>query len=268
MDFQHLDDNIDALIKTWMPGRAERMARKALDRADFEALAKAGLTLTGVPADLGGLWQGPARSARPVAMLLRKLAAVDPSLALVASMHPTVLLMWLTEANDAVPVGWKKHRDDVLGLAREGHWFGTIASEPGIGGDLLATKATARPGTDGSWRISGDKFMGSGSGMTSFMLTVAVPEGEQRPDVFLLDMRKLDWDGSQGLKMVRPRDGMGMAATQSHAFRFDDVRVARHALCPARHPGLDQCINVVVEMLKVHETFLPSSLLQRIGKRQ
>lgn len=230
MDFQHLDGNVDSLVKTWMPSRSERMARKALDRADFEALAKAGLTLTGVPADLGGLWQGPARSARPVAMLLRKLATVDPSLALVASMHPTVLLMWMTEANNAVPAGWRKHRDDVLGAAREGHWFGTIASEPGIGGDLLATKATASQWNDGSWRMSGDKFMGSGSGMTSFMLTVAVPEGEQRPDVFLLDMRKLDWDGSQGLKMVRPWDGMGMAATQSHAFRFDEVGVARHGL--------------------------------------
>ena len=230
MDFQHLEGNIDALVKTWMPDRAERMARKALARADFEALAKAGLTLTGVPAHLGGLWQSPAQSARPVAMLLRKLASVDPSLALVASMHPTVLLMWMTGANGSEPVGWKKHREDVLGAAGAGHWFGTVASEPGIGGDLLASKAMARSETDGSWRMSGDKFMGSGSGMTSFMLTVAVPEGEQRPDVFLLDMRKLDWDGSQGLKMVRPWDGMGMAATQSHAFRFDDVRVARHGL--------------------------------------
>ena len=96
MDFQKLDDNVDALVKTWMPDRAERMARKALERADFEALARAGLTLTGVPTDLGGLWQGPAQSARPVAMLLRKLAGVDPSLALVASMHPAVLSYWLT----------------------------------------------------------------------------------------------------------------------------------------------------------------------------
>lgn len=230
MDFQHLDDNVDALIKTWMPDRAERMARKALDRADFEALARAGLTLTGVPADLGGLWQGPAQSARPVAMLLRKLAGVDPSLALVASMHPTVLLMWMTGTVDGGSVGWKKHRDGVLGMAREGHWFGTIASEPGIGGDLLATKATARPKDDGTWGMSGDKFMGSGSGLTSFMMTVAVPEGEQRPDIFLIDARDLAWDGSQGLKMVRPWDGVGMAATQSHAFRFDDVRVVRHGL--------------------------------------
>ena len=228
MDFQHLDNNVDALIKTWMPDRAERMARKALDKADFEALARAGLTLTGVPTDLGGLWQGPAQSARPVAMLLRKLASVDPSLALVASMHSTVPLMWMMA--DGESLGWKKHRDGVLGMAREGHWFGTIASEPGIGGDLLATKATARLNDDGTWSMSGDKFMGSGSGMTSFMMTVAVPEGEQRPDIFLIDMRDLAWDGSQGLKMVRPWDGVGMAATQSHAFRFDEVRVTRHGL--------------------------------------
>ncbi len=230
MDFQHLDHNIDALVKTWMPDRAERMARKALDKGDFEALAQAGLTLTGVPTDLGGLWQGPAQSALPVAMLLRKLAGVDPSLALVASMHSTVLLMWMTGPADGASAGWKKHRDGVLGMAREGHWFGTIASEPGIGGDLLATKATARPKDDGTWSMSGDKFMGSGSGMTSFMMTVAVPEGEQRPDIFLIDMRDLAWDGSQGLKMVRPWDGVGMAATQSHAFRFDEVRVTRHGL--------------------------------------
>lgn len=230
MDFQHLDHNIDALVKTWMPDRAERMARKALDKGDFEALAQAGLTLTGVPTDLGGLWQGPAQSALPVAMLLRKLAGVDPSLALVASMHSTVLLMWMTGPADDASAGWKKHRDGVLGMAREGHWFGTIASEPGIGGDLLATKATARPKDDGTWSMSGDKFMGSGSGMTSFMMTVAVPEGEQRPDIFLIDMRDLAWDGSQGLKMVRPWDGVGMAATQSHAFRFDEVRVTRHGL--------------------------------------
>ena len=230
MDFQQLEDNLDALVNTWMPGRSERMGRDALDRADFDELAKAGLTLTGVPADLGGLWQGAAQSARPVAMLLRKLASVDPSLALVAAMHPTVLLMWMPGDADGLPAGWKKDRDDVLGAARDGHWFGTVASEPGIGGDILATKSTARPENDSIWCMSGDKFMGSGSGMTSFMMTVAVPEGEQRPDIFLVDMRGLAWDGSQGLKMVRPWDGIGMAATQSHAFRFDDVRVTRHGL--------------------------------------
>ncbi len=229
MDFQTLDNNVDALIATWLPDRTTRMARSALERADFDALASAGLTLTGVPVSHGGLWRDAGQSAGPVAKILRKLAGVDPSLALVASMHPTVLLFWAVDPADT-PAGWKKHRDTVFDYAKSGHWFGTVASEPGIGGDILAIRSTARLQSDGSWSMSGDKFMGSGSGITSFMMTIARPEGEDRPDLYLLDTRDLPWDGSRGLKMVRAWDGLGMAATQSHAFRFDDVLVTRHGL--------------------------------------
>lgn len=230
VDFQTLEDNLDGLIAGWLPDRASRMARLALEKADFEELAAAGLTLTGVPVSHGGLWQDAAQSAAPVARILRKLAGVDPSLALVASMHPTVLLLWMVDQTEPGPSGWKEQRDNVLANARSGHWFGTIASEPGIGGDIFATRSTASMNSDSSWRMNGDKFMGSGSGVTSFMMTIACPDGEKRPDIFLLDMRDLPWDGSQGLKMVHAWDGIGMAATQSHAFRFDNVQVTRHGL--------------------------------------
>ncbi len=183
-----------------------------------------------MPISHGGLWHDAVRSAGPIANLLRKLAGVDPSLALVASMHPTVLQFWLVDPPDVATAEWKSQRDAVFSDAKAGCWFGTIASEPGIGGDLLATRATARRNSDGNWRMSGDKIMGSGSGVTSFMLTIARPEGEARPDIFLLDARDVPWDGSRGLKLVRAWDGLGMAATQSHAFRFDDVCVARHGL--------------------------------------
>ncbi len=230
MDFQTLETNLDALIALWSPDRPARLARVALEKTDFDDLAAAGLTLTGVPVSHGGLWLDAAHSAAQVARMLRKLAVVDPSLALVTSMHPSVLLLWLVGSKDAEPAGWKEQRDSVFEDAKAGHWFGTIASEPGIGGDLFATRATASRQPDGSWRMSGDKFMGSGSGVTSCMMTIACPDGEDRPDIFLLDMRGLAWDGSQGLKMVRAWDGIGMAATQSHAFRFDDVEVKRHGL--------------------------------------
>lgn len=230
MDFQTVESNVGALIDKWLPDRTARMARVALDKADFDDLAAAGLTLTGVPVTHGGLWQSAAQSATPVAGLLRKLAGVDPSLALVASMHPTVLTLWMVDPGDAVPEGWIAHRDTVFAAARSGHWFGTIASEPGIGGDIFATRSTASRQAGGNWRMSGDKFMGSGSGVTSFMMTIACPEGEARPDIFLLDMRDLPWDGSRGLTLVRAWDGIGMAATQSHAFRFDDVPVERHGM--------------------------------------
>ena len=61
------------------------------------------------------------------------------------------------------------------------------------------------------------------------MVTIAVADGEDLPDLFWLDMRNQPWDGSTGLTCVREWDGHGMAATQSHAFRFDDVPAVRHA---------------------------------------
>ncbi len=61
------------------------------------------------------------------------------------------------------------------------------------------------------------------------MVTTAVPEGEALPDLFLLATRELPWDGSRGMKLVREWDGRGMAATQSHAFRFEAMPAERHA---------------------------------------
>ena len=45
------------------------------------------------------------------------------------------------------------------------------------------------------YRVSGDKHFGSGSGVTSFMITTAVPEGEDAPALFVLDVRDRPWDG-------------------------------------------------------------------------
>lgn len=230
MDFQTLEANIDELVSAWMPQRATRMARLALDQNDFAAMADAGMTLVGIPVEFGGLWDTSQRPTLKTAALLRKLATVDPSLALVSAMHPTVLLNWINDAPDGPP-GWQEQRAEVFENVRKGAWFGTISSEPGIGGDFLATRATAVNAPDGAgWLMSGDKYMGSGSGVTSFMMTTARPEGEDLPEVFLLDCRNLAWDGSQGLKLVREWDGAGMCATQSHAFRFDRVAVTRHGL--------------------------------------
>jgi len=79
------------------------------------------------------------------------------------------------------------------------------------------------------------------------MLTVAVPEGETTPDIFVLDMRKVPWDGSAGVTLTAEWDGQGMAATQSHAMLFEDFPAVRIAW-PGQLPhiqeataGLTQC---------------------------
>jgi alkylation response protein AidB-like acyl-CoA dehydrogenase len=61
------------------------------------------------------------------------------------------------------------------------------------------------------------------------MITVAVPEGETDPDMFVLDMRGVPWDGSAGVTLTAAWDGHGMAATQSHAMAFDEFPATRMA---------------------------------------
>jgi alkylation response protein AidB-like acyl-CoA dehydrogenase len=232
MDIGTVQRNVAALVAQWTPQRDERLRRTALDPADFAALAGAGMTLTGVPVALGGVWESLEASSRPVAAICRSLARIDPSLALVSTMHPTVLTAWsmIPESDLAALPAVAAQRRRVLGHARDGDWFGTVSSEPGSGGDLWATKTVATPDGAGGWLLTGDKHMGSGSGAMAFMITYAVPAGESEPDIFLIDMRGRAWDGSDGLTLVREWDGHGMAGTQSHAFHFEALPAERHAL--------------------------------------
>jgi alkylation response protein AidB-like acyl-CoA dehydrogenase len=71
------------------------------------------------------------------------------------------------------------------------------------------------------------------------MITVAVPEGETAPDMFVLDMREVPWDGSAGITLTAEWDGHGMAATQSHAFSFEEFPAIRMAW-PRQFPRLQQ----------------------------
>lgn len=212
--------------------RPDRQLRRGLEPEDFRELAEAGLLLTGVPATAGGLWEDPPRSTRPIAEILRTLARGDPSVALVASMHPGVLSLWLAteEAPQPFSDSWGHQRAEVSGLAKEGHWWGTLTSEPGSGGDLTLTKARAVCRDDGRCEITGHKHFGSGSGVTSFMITTAVADGDdEAPDCFFIDFRDQPWDGSTGIRLAAPWDGHGMAATQSHAFALEGAGARRIA---------------------------------------
>ena len=231
MDANAVQTNIDIISQDFAVQRHERLQRTKLQQEDFSRLTEAGLNLTGVPDTNGGFWQSLQKSSRLCCNLIRKLAQGDPSVALVASMHPSVLTFWLCQPSVPEPYSdtWCKQREQVFAWVNAGHWFGTIASEPGSGGDLSATRAVARLDDDGSYRLSGDKHMGSGSGITSFMITTARIEDETNPDLFLIDTRNLLWDNSSGAKLVREWDGYGMMATQSHAFSYQDLPVVRSA---------------------------------------
>lgn len=225
-------ENIKELSSRFASERQERQQRRELEKADFDALTDAGFHLTGVPPDMGGINGGVTEFTRPLCEMLRILAQGDPSVSLVSSMHPAVIGGWLEveEAPQPYTIAWDEQRRAVFETAREGCWWGTIISEPGSGGDPSKSRATAKPiAEDGKYLISGQKHFGSGSGITSFMITQAVPAGESAPDVFYMDMRGVPWDGSSGATLTRAWDGHGMTATQSHAMDFADMLATRAA---------------------------------------
>ncbi len=229
---------IEALSAEWGTRRAERQRRRELDQADFDRLTETGFPLVAVPTEQGGIWQDAMHSTRPVCELLRVLARGDSSVALVSSMHATVPSFWLATRTVSEPfqAAWDEQRRCIFSSVLDGAWWGTINSEPGSGGDMAQTRAVAKR-SSAEYRLTGDKAFGSGSGMTDYMITVAVPEGEEQPDLFYLDVRGAAWDGSNGMRLAAAWDGHGMVATQSHAFHFDGYPVTRVAW-PANVPAL------------------------------
>jgi alkylation response protein AidB-like acyl-CoA dehydrogenase len=232
MDASKVLANVSRVAAGFARDRAARQRRRGLERADFAALTEAGFLLTGVPEDQGGLWRDVASSTRPISELLRVLGRADPSLALVCSMHPAVISFWLAQppAPAAYAAAWSEQLRWVASTALAGHVWGTITSEPGSGGDVARSRAIARKaGSGAGYLLSGQKHFGSGSGITSYMITSAVAEGDAQADWFFFDARDKVWDGSTGAKLIAEWDGQGMAATQSHAFEFSSFPVTRFA---------------------------------------
>lgn len=222
---------VTEIASRFAAARSDRQLRRELASEDFHDLAEAGFLLTGVPAVSGGLWENARRSTRPIAEILRALSRGDASVALVASMHPAVLSLWLATEEAPAPFTdeWHAQRKEVTSLALNGHWWGTVTSEPDAGGDISRTKARAVAADNGQWAITGQKTFGSGSGITSFMITAAMADGEEEPDLFYLDVRDAQWDGSTGVRLLAPWDGHGMIATQSHAFALEGAPATRIA---------------------------------------
>lgn len=231
-----LEHDIAEVAATWKAERAERQARRHLDAADFDQLRDIGFLQVVSPVEHGGLWRSVPESTRAISGVLRTLATADPSVALVSTMHPAVVGFWLARTDGTAPA-WLEQRDAVARSAADGVRWGTITSEPGSGGDIARTTAIAVPASDVSltipgatYRVSGDKHFGSGSGVNDLMITTAVPaEGDGVPAIFVLDTRDQPWDGSTGLRLLAEWDGMGMAATQSHAMRLESCPAVRMA---------------------------------------
>lgn len=219
--------------------RAERQRRRELVKDDFDRLRESGYLLLAVPTEFGGIWSDDRTDTRIVCEILKTLAQGDSSVALVAAMHPAVIgsTGWLSipTAPEPYASAWDEQRRWAFQTVIDGHLWGTIMSEPGSGGDNTQSNSIAKLEDNNQYLLTGQKHFGSGSGMSSYMVTHAVPEGESKPDTFVLHMEGLKWDGSSGVKLIAPWDGHGMTATQSHGMEFDGFSAKRLAF-----PGDDR----------------------------
>lgn len=245
LDATRILKNMETIAAEWAGQRAERQRRRHLEPSDFERLREAGFLRACLPTEYGGLWESHSRSDRLMYESVRTLAHGDASVALAAVMHPLVLASAYWLGNPAAPPpyteAWAEQRRWIFEAARDGAWWGTVSSEAGTGGDPARTRATARrdPAAGGSdslrYRVTGRKQFGSASGITSYMITMAIPEGEDEPDLFVFDMRGVldrrgvPVDDAAGVRLTGAWDGHGMTATQSHALSFEDVPAIRIA---------------------------------------
>jgi alkylation response protein AidB-like acyl-CoA dehydrogenase len=132
MDAATIQDNVRQIASRFATERRERQQRRTLDPQDFALLRDAGILLTAVPVEFGGVWKEPAVSIRPACEILRTLAHGDPSVALVSSMHPTVIGFWLiAQAPQQFEAAWKEQQRFVFDSARQGAWWGTIRRTKG-----------------------------------------------------------------------------------------------------------------------------------------
>jgi alkylation response protein AidB-like acyl-CoA dehydrogenase len=239
-DAQSILNNVREIASDFVSQRPERQRRRELKMEDFDRLRESGYLKVAVPTEFGGIWDGDRTGTRKVCEILRTLAHGDSSVALVAAMHQSVIRSsgWLSisVAPEPYTTAWDAQRQWVFQTVHEGHFWGTIMSEPGSGGDNTKSSSIAKLATNNiQYLLSGQKHFGSGSGMTSYMMTHATPDGESTPDTFILDMRDIVWDGSSGVEIVAPWDGHGMTATQSHGMLFHNFPATRLAF-----PGADR----------------------------
>ncbi len=232
MNSDQVIENLQEVAAGFTEQRGARLERRHLERVDFDLLAKAGFLATGLAEVDGGLWKDVRQSTRPYAEMIRTIATGDPSVALVAAMHPCVLVLWMAagEPPAAVAAAWRAQYNWIFGTVKDGAWWGTVTSEPGSGGDIMKTRSVAKPaGEPGQYLLTGEKHFGSGSGISTYMISTAKAEGEAFPDLFFMRVGDASWDGAKGIRLAAEWDGHGMSATQSHAFKFNDFPAVRSA---------------------------------------
>lgn len=189
------------------------------------AVHEAGLLTATVAERYGGPGGGLADTVR----ILQALGAGDPAVALVTAM---TLFTHAAQARDG---SWPQRAYDrlVAESAERPVLVNALRVEPELGtpirGGLPATVARNR---GGDWELTGHKIFCTGAEALGWMLVWARTEDEPaRVGSFLVR------GGSQGLRIDRTWDHLGLRASRSDDVRLDAVRVPAEDVIGLAEPG-------------------------------
>ncbi|MDR7074212.1 acyl-CoA dehydrogenase family protein [Fictibacillus barbaricus] len=137
----------------------------------LQVLRESGLLGTFIPFSYGGLGKNVLEATR----LIERLGSVDPSIAIIAFQHMSVIsriLEWGTE----------EQKNKYLPLLASGEWLAASAwSEKGAGANKQNLGTIAQPLGNDKWKVSGEKTFTTGAGLADLYL-VLVQTGENEAD--------------------------------------------------------------------------------------
>jgi alkylation response protein AidB-like acyl-CoA dehydrogenase len=208
----------DFAVRVIAPQAAEIDATEAFPRAILRDLAGLGLMAINVDPELGGSGAG----VMAYALAIEEIARACASTAVMTSVTNMVCETIARFGSDA------QKRLHCPKLARGEHMLGSFAlSEPDSGSDPGAMRTTAKR-DGGQWVIDGAKQWITGATYAGILLvwarTAPAQTGTKGLSCFLVE------NGTNGLKVGRPEDKMGIRASNTVPIELDGCRVAGDAL--------------------------------------
>jgi len=157
-----LDQKLDELLIT-LEGQASRADELGeTQEIALDAIRKSGYLGCLVPEEFGGMGENVIFASR----FLQKVATVDPSIAIIAFQHMSVISRILEWGTDF-------HKQKYLPLLASGKWIGASAwSEKGAGANKQKLSTVGSYLGNDTWDISGAKTFTTGAGLADLYLVL------------------------------------------------------------------------------------------------
>ena len=219
------------------PAARENDKQAKFSSEAIKSLGSAGLLGIMLPADIGGSALGP----RTFAAIVSALAEADASVAMVYLMHVCA----------AVTIGAARDGAGVALILKEiaaGRHLSTLAfSEAGSRSHFWAPVSRAKRNAPGVHISAKKSFVTSAGHADSYVVSTLAPEGKGPTDSTLY----LIANGTRGLSVAGPWDGLGLRGNASAPMTLDDCPVTPESQLTDDGAGFQAMLQVVLPLFNL-----------------